>query len=73
MAKAAGFPHARNIATQSGVARLKSMIRSGAGPLFAQVKIDAEKLPLVLPPRDAAYIKNRFRIAVLGPEALHDE
>ena len=49
------------------------MIRGGAGPLFAQVKIDAEKLPLVLPPRDATYIKNRFRIAVLGPEALHDE
>jgi thiamine pyrophosphate-dependent acetolactate synthase large subunit-like protein len=72
MAKAAGFPQARNIATQAGVARLKSMIRSGTGPLFAQVKIDAEKLPLVLPPRDAAYIKNRFRIAVLGPEALHD-
>jgi len=40
------------------VARLKSMIRSGAGPLFAQVKIDAEKLPLVLPPRDATHIKN---------------
>ena len=44
-----------------------------AAPLFAQVKIDAEKLPLVLPPRDATHIKNRFRIAVLGPEALHDE
>ena len=73
MAKAAGFPHARNIATQSGVASLKSAIRSGAGPLFAQVKIDAEKLALVLPPRDATYIKNRFRIAVLGPEALHDK
>jgi len=73
MAKAAGFAHARNVSTQAGVARLKSMIRSGAGPLFAQVKIDAEKLPLVLPPRDATHIKNRFRIAVLGPEALHDE
>jgi len=73
MAKAAGFAHARNVGTQAGVARLKSMIRGGTGPLLAQVKIDAEKLPLVLPPRDATYIKNRFRIAVLGPEALHDE
>jgi thiamine pyrophosphate-dependent acetolactate synthase large subunit-like protein len=73
MAKAAGFAHGRNVGTQAGVARLKSMIRNGAGPLFAQVKIDPEKLPLVLPPRDATYIKNRFRIAVLGPEALHDE
>jgi thiamine pyrophosphate-dependent acetolactate synthase large subunit-like protein len=73
MAKAAGFAHGSNVDTQAGVARLKSMIRSGAGPLFAQVKIDPEKLPLVLPPRDATYIKNRFRIAVLGPGALHDE
>ena len=73
MAKAAGFAHARNVTTQPGVARLRSMIRNGAGPLFAQIKIDAEKLPLVLPPRDAAYIKNRFRIALLGPEALHDQ
>jgi len=72
MAKAAGFPHSLNIATQSGVARLKSTIRSGAGPLFAQVKIDAQKLPFLLPPRDATDIKNRFRIVVLGPEALHD-
>jgi thiamine pyrophosphate-dependent acetolactate synthase large subunit-like protein len=73
MAKAAGFAQGHNVDTQAGVARLRSMIRGGAGPLFAQVKIDPEKLPLVLPPRDATYIKNRFRIAVLGPEALHDK
>ena len=73
MAKAAGFPHALNVTTQAGVAQLKDMIDAGAGPLFAQVKIDPEKLPLVLPPRDATYIKNRFRIALLGPNALHDE
>ena len=73
MAKAAGFPYALNVTTQAGVAQLKDMIHAGAGPLLAQVKIDPEKLPLVLPPRDATYIKNRFRIALLGPNALHDE
>jgi thiamine pyrophosphate-dependent acetolactate synthase large subunit-like protein len=73
MAKAAGFPHTLNVTTPAGVAQLKAMIHAGAGPLFAQVKIDPEKLPLVLPPRDATYIKNRFRIALLGPIALHDE
>jgi len=73
MAKAAGFAHALNVTTHAGVAQLQSMMRSGTGPLFAQIKIDAEKLPLVLPPRDATYIKNRFRVALLGPEALHDE
>jgi thiamine pyrophosphate-dependent acetolactate synthase large subunit-like protein len=73
MAKAAGFPYALNVTTPAGVPQLKDMIRTGPGPLLAQVKIDAEKLPLVLPPRDATYIKNRFRIALLGPNALHDE
>ena len=39
--------------------------------LFAQIKVDPEKLPLVLPPREASYLKNRFRISVLGESALH--
>jgi thiamine pyrophosphate-dependent acetolactate synthase large subunit-like protein len=73
MAKAAGFTHALNIDDQAGVARLRDMIYKGDGPLFAQVKIDPEKLPMVLPPRDGSFIKNRFRIAVLGPNAVYDE
>ena len=32
-------------------------------PAFAAVKVDAEKLPLVLPPRDGALLKARFRRA----------
>ena len=36
---------------------------------FAQVKVAAVELPLVLPPRDGAHLKNRFREALLGPEA----
>ena len=39
------------------------------GPNFAAVKVQAEKLPLVLPPREGALLKARFRRAVLGPEA----
>jgi hypothetical protein len=39
--------------------------------VFAQVKIDSEKLPLVLPPRDGSLLKNRFRAALLGPGAAH--
>ena len=33
---------------------LRDAIRAGHGPIFAQVKIDAASLPLVLPPREAA-------------------
>jgi thiamine pyrophosphate-dependent acetolactate synthase large subunit-like protein len=73
MAKAAGFARAMRVTGASQVASLKRRIHAGEGPLFAQVKIDAEKLPLVLPPREGSYIKNRFRIAVLGPDAVHDK
>jgi hypothetical protein len=33
------------------------------------VKVAAEKVPLVLPPRDCALLKNRFRQALLGEDA----
>lgn len=72
MAKAAGFARTMNITAQKDVPRLRPLIDGMRGPLFAQVKIDPEKLPLVLPPREASYIKNRMRISILGPEvALH--
>jgi hypothetical protein len=57
--------------TQAGVSRLKKMIHSGEGALFAQVKVDPERLPLVLPPREGSLLKNRFRAALLGPDAAH--
>lgn len=69
MAKAAGIEQAFLVRTQAELARLKQQLYAGAGSLFAQIKIDPEKLPLVLPPRDGALLKNRFRAALLGPDA----
>ena len=71
MAKAAGFAQTLRVNTQADVARLKKRIYSGEGAMFAQVKVDPEKLPLVLPPRDGSLLKNRFRAALLGPDAAH--
>ena len=73
MAKAAGFPRAMNATTPAHVKQAAKRARAGEGPFLAQVKVDAEKLPLVLPPREGSYIKNRFRVALLGPDAVHDE
>jgi len=70
MARAAGFAHALGVHTQADVSQLRERIYSGEGALFAQVKVDPERLPLVLPPRDGSYLKNRSRAALLGPEAL---
>jgi hypothetical protein len=36
------------------------------GPNFLQVKVVAEKLPLVLPPLDGAHLTARFRRALLA-------
>ena len=44
-------------------------IREENGPVFFAIKVRAEDLPLVLPPRDGAHLKDRFRAALLGPDA----
>ena len=73
IAKSAGFTTTMSIKTKSELVLLKNQIykesKTTSGPLFAQVKVDPEKLPLVLPPREGAYLKNRFRIALLGTQA----
>ena len=45
------------------------MIHETAGPNFAQIKVKAEKVPLVLPPKDGVLLKARFRRALLGKSA----
>ncbi len=69
IAESCGFPWAATLATVSDVQRFRSRMRRMDGPLFAQVKIAPDKLPLVLPPRDGAHLKNRFREALLGAAA----
>ena len=48
---------------------LADAIHKKPGPHFAAVKVDAEKIPLVLPPREGALLKARFRRALLGEQA----
>jgi hypothetical protein len=48
---------------------LRDTIHDRPGPNFAAVKVVAEKLPLVLPPREGALLKARFRRALLGDSA----
>ncbi len=73
MASAAGFAKTLNVSTSSDLTQLCRAVhaRKKSGPLFAQVKVDPEKLPLVLPPRDVSYLKHRFRTALLGEASAH--
>jgi thiamine pyrophosphate-dependent acetolactate synthase large subunit-like protein len=69
MARAAGFASGVLVRDMAAVAALRQSLQGGTGPHFAQIKVAAEKLPLVLPPRDGALLKNRFRQALLGGSA----
>jgi thiamine pyrophosphate-dependent acetolactate synthase large subunit-like protein len=72
MANAAGFPVSLLVRKPADVTKLRGPIHSGSGPIFAQVKIDPEALPFVLPPAEGGILKNRFRASVLGDEALYN-
>lgn len=69
VAKACGFISATMATTIDQVSRLRADLHRADGPLFAQVKVAPHKLPLVLPPRDGAHLKDRFREALLGKDA----
>ena len=50
-----------SLAASDDIAR---RISARSGTLFVQVLIEADEPPRALPPRDGAYIKNRFRAAL---------
>ena len=68
VAKACRFISATVVTTIEEVSRLRADLHRADGPLFAQVKVAPDKLPLVLPPRDGAHLKDRFREALLGKD-----
>jgi thiamine pyrophosphate-dependent acetolactate synthase large subunit-like protein len=70
VARACGFSEARIVRAVAGIRAMRSGVYRGRGPLFYQVKVKQESPPLVLPPRDGGYLKNRFREALLGNRDL---
>src|SRR5260221_872185 len=68
VARAGGVAAARIIRRNAEVSDVRSGIEHGKGPAFFQVKVKADALPLLLPPRDRADLKHRFREALLGAQ-----
>ena len=66
IAKGCGIADSRMVRAEQDVAQLVVDVRTGNGPIFRVVKVIVEKLELVMPPQDGAYLKDRFRKAVLG-------
>jgi thiamine pyrophosphate-dependent acetolactate synthase large subunit-like protein len=70
VAHGCGFTSAHTVRTAEQVAQLHHALHHQPGPLLAVVKIALTADPMALPPRDAPYLKNRFRAALLGPQAI---
>ncbi|MGD8882149.1 MAG: thiamine pyrophosphate-dependent enzyme [Desulfobacterales bacterium] len=70
IAAASGIPICSTVSEEKSFKSVIQQIQKEAGPLFFNIKVRAETLPLVLPPKDGAYLKDRFRIALLGKDAI---
>jgi hypothetical protein len=66
MALAAGLPVTGTVHDEATLEAALPVIRAEPGPVFYDVKVRSEPLPFVLPPKDGAYLKDRFREALLG-------
>lgn len=65
VAGACGFPNVRTVTQTDELVSLHDDIHASRKPLFAVIKVSADELPRVLPPRDGSYLTQRMR------EALH--
>lgn len=66
IALAAGIPRAQCVSTEEQLENACHQLWTDPGPVFFGVKIRAEAQDLVLPPKDGAWLKDRFRFALLG-------
>ncbi len=69
IAAAAGIARSETVRQAGELAAAASRFCDMAGPVFMVIKVRAESPPLVLPPRDGVVLKDRFRAALLGPDA----
>lgn len=65
-AKACGLTDAAIVTEMRDVGAAIAACRTAPGPVVRVFKIVNEPLPLVMPPRDGALLKDRFRRALLG-------
>jgi thiamine pyrophosphate-dependent acetolactate synthase large subunit-like protein len=66
IARGCGIGDTGTVCDQGEVAQLVKDLRGKKGPVFRVVKVMVEKLDFVMPPQDGAYLKDRFREALLG-------
>jgi thiamine pyrophosphate-dependent acetolactate synthase large subunit-like protein len=65
-ALACGWRASATVRAASEVAAGVALVRSDPGPVLVVFEVGDGPAPLVMPPRDGAHLKERFRQAVLG-------
>ncbi len=65
-ARALGFPVADTVTDEAQLGSCVPAVHGARGPVFFDIKVRAEDLPLVLPPKEGIALKDRFRAALLG-------
>ena len=66
VAKASGFLVTGQVDDQGGLDAALPVILKAPGPVFFNIKVRAEALDFVLPPKEGVILKQRFRQALLG-------
>lgn len=66
VALACGWQAAWTVRDEEDLADTARRLRTLAGPVMAVLKVSPESPPLIMPPRDGAHLKERFRQALLG-------
>ena len=66
VAKGAGIENASTVITEEDLATAKQEIISGTGPVFINIRVAKEDLPLVMPPIDGITVTHRFRKSLIG-------
>jgi len=70
IAKAAGFAATATVSTEQELKTWVPKLYKTPGPVFLDLKVNANRYPLSIRLRDGAHIKNRFREALLGSKAF---
>lgn len=69
MAAAAGFTDTSTVYTKKDLEAALPTLMDTAGPVFVDIKVTTDPVPMTLPPRDGTWIKHRFRENLLGDKA----
>lgn len=69
-AQGMGIKNASVIEDEAGLQSQLDEMTKGEGPVFRVIKVRAEPLEFILPSKDGVHLKNRFRIGLLGEDAV---